>query len=480
VGAQVLVREVWWWLCLPFRVGWAHPLRVGLLVMTVSVLRAVGHATYSLGLIAAVLYVVVALRVWWWTWPASFERAIAAPYRHRQITRQVWRSWPQLCERAGLSFLVAASTAGERPVRQVPRLRSVRWVHGRLEVTPGLLLGQDVETWESAAEAIRVAAGASRIHVRVNGSRTGLVLVLGFGDPLTQPIPMAVPAADAPVGDVRRVVLGRTEDGDPFSLLLGVHTLVAGATGSGKASAVHGLLIGLAPAVNTGVVEVHGIDLKGGMELGMAARLLTRCATTPVEAVVVLEDAAVGMAARARRLAGHVRTHTISTTDPLVLVLIDELAAITAYLTDRDLRNRAAAALSLLLSQGRAVGYMVVACLQDPRKEVIPMRGLFPQTLGLRLRDATETDMILGDTARRAGAHCEHIPAALPGVGWMVPDTGGPAIRFRLAHVTDADITTATGRFHATRHIPIVVPAPAPPARERVRKTAAASTGEGS
>lgn len=107
------------------------------------------------------------------------------------------------------------------------------------------------------------------------------------------------------------------------------------------------------------------------------------------------------------------------------------------------------------------------------------MRGLFPQTLGLRLRDASETDMILGDAARRAGAHCEHIPASLPGVGWMVPDTGGPAIRFRLAHVTDADITTATTRFRAPRQVPVIVPTSESPVRERTRKAgAAASVGD--
>jgi len=339
VSVQVVVREVWWWLILPFRLAWGHPLRVGLLVIAAAVLHAAGQHAYSLGLAVAVPFLVISLRVWWWISPSSFERMIGEPRRRRQIMRQVRIVWPQLVQRAGLSFVGLATKPDGDPLRQTPRLRSARWANGQLELTPTVLVGQEISTWENAAETIRVAAGASRIHLRADVSRTALVLVLGFGDPLTRPIAADVPGLDAPVGDVRRVVLGQTEDGHPFSLALGVHTLVAGATGSGKASAVHGLLIGLAPAVTAGVVEVHGVDLKGGMELGMAARLLTRCATTPVEAVVVLEDAAVGMAARARRLAGHVRTHTISTTDPLVVVLIDELAAITAYLTDRDLKN---------------------------------------------------------------------------------------------------------------------------------------------
>jgi S-DNA-T family DNA segregation ATPase FtsK/SpoIIIE len=64
-------------------------------------------------------------------------------------------------------------------------------------------------------------------------------------------------------------------------------------------------------------------------------------------------------------------------TEPLVAVIIDELAALTAYCTDRDARRRIAAALSLLLSQGRAVGITLVGTLQDPRKEVLPFRDLF-------------------------------------------------------------------------------------------------------
>ena len=70
----------------------------------------------------------------------------------------------------------------------------------------------------------------------------------------------------------------------------------------------------------------------------------------------VLEDAVSVMRRRQSALRGHTRLHTPSVAEPLVLVLVDELASLTAYVTDRDAKRRIAAALSLLLSQGRAVG----------------------------------------------------------------------------------------------------------------------------
>jgi S-DNA-T family DNA segregation ATPase FtsK/SpoIIIE len=48
---------------------------------------------------------------------------------------------------------------------------------------------------------------------------------------------------------------------------------------------------------------------------------------------------------------------------------------LTAYVVDRDAKKRIAAALALLLSQGRAVGITVVAAVQDPRKEVVDLRA---------------------------------------------------------------------------------------------------------
>ncbi len=91
--------------------------------------------------------------------------------------------------------------------------------------------------------------------------------------------------------------------------------------------------------------------------------------------------------------------------------MVDEIAFLTAYQADRKLRERTLAALATLTTQGRAVGYCVVAALQDPRKEVLNIRNLFPDKIALRLDEPSQVDMVLGDGARDRGALCEEISA---------------------------------------------------------------------
>jgi S-DNA-T family DNA segregation ATPase FtsK/SpoIIIE len=147
------------------------------------------------------------------------------------------------------------------------------------------------------------------------------------------------------------------------------------------------------------------------------------------------------MRERAERLrqAGK-RIHTPTPADPLVLVVVDEMAALTAYAGDRDLKKRAEAALQLLLSQGRAPGVLVVAAVQDPGKDVIGFRDLFPTRIALRLLEEAQVDMVLGRSARLHGAECDQIPASLPGVGYVVLEGIREPVRVRAAHVTDADL----------------------------------------
>jgi S-DNA-T family DNA segregation ATPase FtsK/SpoIIIE len=156
---------------------------------------------------------------------------------------------------------------------------------------------------------------------------------------------------------------------------------------------------------------------------------------------------------RAQKLAGTTRMHQPTRAEPFVVVMIDELAAVIAHISDRQLRLRAETALKLLCSQGRAVGFMVFARLQDPRKEVLPARGLFTQTVGLRLREPAETTVVLGEGALNAGAKCHHIPRYAPGVGYITPEDGGPPINVRAGSVSDEAIQLAAKRFPAPKAI---------------------------
>ena len=96
------------------------------------------------------------------------------------------------------------------------------------------------------------------------------------------------------------------------------------------------------------------------------------------------------MRRRQDRLRGVTRLHQPSTAEPLIVLVVDELAALTGWVTDRTAKKRIEAALGLLLSQGRAVGVVVVGAVQDPRKDVLPMRDLFPTRIALRLNEAEQ------------------------------------------------------------------------------------------
>jgi S-DNA-T family DNA segregation ATPase FtsK/SpoIIIE len=184
--------------------------------------------------------------------------------------------------------------------------------------------------------------------------------------------------------DLRALPVGRREDGTAFTVRIqGTHLLIAGATGAGKGSYLWGLVRALLPAMAAGLVSVWACDPKL-RELAFGRALFHwygRYAADPGEIADLLEDAVGEMQARARRFAGKQRDHNPTTEHPFVVILVDEIAFLTAYQADRKLKERILAALATLTTQGRAVGYCVVAALQDPRKEVLNIRNLFPDII---------------------------------------------------------------------------------------------------
>jgi S-DNA-T family DNA segregation ATPase FtsK/SpoIIIE len=164
----------------------------------------------------------------------------------------------------------------------------------------------------------------------------------------------------------------------------------------------------------------------------------------------MLEAAVADMQARAAKLAGKQRDHTPSAEFPLVVIVVDEVAFLTAYQPDRQLRERVKAALATLTTQGRAVGYCVVAALQDPRKEVMSIRNLFPDRIAMRLDEPEQVDMVLGDGAHDRGATANLIstdPETGAGVAYVRLETNPDPVRVRAAWVTDADIRAMCAEY---------------------------------
>ena len=157
----------------------------------------------------------------------------------------------------------------------------------------------------------------------------------------------------------------------------------------------------------------------------------------------MLEVTVADMQGRAARFAGRRRDHVPAVDEPFVAVLVDKVAFLTAYQRDRKLRERIMAALATLTAHGRAVGYAVVAALQDPRKDVLSIRNLFPDRIAMRLDEPEQVDMVLGDGARDRGAACELIspgPAIGAGVAFVRLETDPDPVRVRAGWVSDADI----------------------------------------
>lgn len=482
---RMVSGEMWWWLSGVCRLLGRYPVRA------LAWLAGAGWSVWEsqwLGLVALVLPVVFFVS-WARWWPVSYRVRVGQPSWRRRVGRRVRRGWEPMMETCGLSQKVPQTTrtlvseSGSTPADrvQVPRLRKLRWTaDGQLSITPALLAGQTVGDVEAAAERLRTTMGATRLRVLPDLARTCCTVTARFDDPLSQmfttpaPVQGCDPATLA--GTLDEVTLGRTEDGQPWRIDLRVSTLTVGSSGAGKGSVMWSLILALAPAVRAGLVEVHGIDLKGGMELGLGRDLFTRYADTPHAAVQVLEEAVTQCEERARRMAGHTRLHTPTTSEPLALVLVDELASLVAYLPDRDLLRRAEQGLARLCSIGRAPGFFVYGFLQDPRKETLKARHLFGQTIALRLRDREEVAMVLGEGAIAAGAAAHHIPRGTPGIGYALDETGH-IVRVRAGYVDDTAIRETARRF-ATPHVrPIETPAPQDPPPARPRATATSSGG---
>jgi S-DNA-T family DNA segregation ATPase FtsK/SpoIIIE len=395
-----------------------------------------------LGLAILAVSIAAVLVVWRWRFPASFTRFIGAPARGQ------WRAWHYRRRWA------AVMTIGRlAPVYQgrvlLPVLGKVSATRYTDRVPVRLVSGQSAADFAARADNLAHGFGAMLCRIR-SASPGALVLEFVRRDALAVIIAaLAIPARV----DLRVLPVGRREDGQVWLVRVHrTHVLIAGATGAGKASLLWSIVRAMLPAMVAGLVRVWAADPKL-MELAYGRAVFDRFghyAATPEAIVVMLEDAVKQMQARAAIFAGRHREHTPTTEHPFIVVLVDEVAFLTAYLSDRVLRDRIKAALATLTTQGRAVGYSVVAALQDPRKEVMSIRNLFPDRIAMRLDEPEQVDMVLGDGARDRGALADQISTdetTGAGVAYVRLATDPDPVRVRAAWVTDTDIRAMVAEY---------------------------------
>lgn len=355
----------------------------------------------------------------------------------RASVRSTWRRFSVY----GQAWRKAVMSARLADGDDLPTLCSVRASAEVDVVLVRMLPGQVVEDWSKAAPRLAQTFGVRELRVRsVAGDVHAVELWALHRDGLAALVPVPPPAD---VVDLAAVPVGRREDGGTLTLpLLYSHLLIGGETGSGKGSVIWSLLAGVAPGIREGHVKVWAIDPKGGVELAAGEPLFERfCYGGPEEAVKLLEDAVAGMRARAEWMRGRSRKFVPRQgKGALLVIIVDELASLTAYVTDARLRKRIADALALLLSQGRAVGIAVVAATQDVRKETVVLRDLFPVRVALRAAEDEQADMLLGRGSRARGALTDRIDPRTPGVGYVVADGVPEPVRARLAYVDDGHI----------------------------------------
>jgi S-DNA-T family DNA segregation ATPase FtsK/SpoIIIE len=393
------------------------------------------------------------LGVWYVVHPPSFRRWVLDPARTYRRRLAYKRRWPDLAEGVGLGVTRAKETRqGLVPVTTVPRLERLElggWCD-RLVLLP--VLGHDLAVYDKACPALRLHLGATSVRA-VAHSNDRVRLDIVRIDPLAQLVrPFPIPATPAGV-NLDALPVGLREDGQVFTVRAGGgrHLFIAGETEAGKSSFVWAIVAALAPLVQAGTVRLWGIDPKC-QEVTFGRALFYRVATgADGDAMAgLLEEAAEAMQAAAMRNAGITRTHTPTVDDPLDVIIVDEFAFLTAYARDPAFRKRVMAAASTIATQGRTTGYWLIGAAQDPGKEVIPLRNLFPARIALRLREDTNVDMVLGSGARAAGALCDEIPESLRGVGYVHLDGLREPQRVRAAYLDDQAVTDLARLYRPT------------------------------
>ncbi len=371
----------------------------------------------------------------------------------RRWTRYIGKSWKET-----LDYCSLAPQDRRTGQLRVPRLMKVASPTPSIDVLKvKIVKGQSLRTFQDAQEELASALGADVISIEKTKPRV-LAITLVHGNPFDDVIPPADIPGEIEDVDLKAIELGDTEFGEIWTEpLVGHHWLISGATGSGKGSLLWNPLRAMGPMIRDRIARIWMIDPKGGMETERGRPLFYRYATSAddeteyddgdgpddIDAMLaVLYEFRDAMKERQETLRQQKkRKFTASAETPFEVLMIDELAMLTALGGRRATIMAVNKVLAEILTQGRACGFSIVAYVQEPTKDIVPVRDLFTRRISLRTGSASYVDMVLGEDARLRGALADEIPEeGCEGIGYRTSEKSRNPIRVRAGYSTDEDI----------------------------------------
>jgi S-DNA-T family DNA segregation ATPase FtsK/SpoIIIE len=261
--------------------------------------------------------------------------------------------------------------------------------------------------------------------------------------------------ADRPV---LALLAGVTERGGSWLINLRTvpHWLIVGATRSGKSTLIHALVTRLAPQL----VAIVGIDLKGGLELGVYGPRLSGLATTRAEAVKILSavlDVVFDRMEDCKR-AGVRAVWDLLEPPPPVVVIIDEVAELYLVTNSKDReetaqREQVAATLLRLAQLGGALDVHLIVGGQRFGSDLGPGATALRAQLGgrvcMHVSDPETASMVLADLWKPAVAVAQMITPEEAGTA-VTSDGAGSWVRAKATLTSPeeaADVAYVTAKL---------------------------------
>ncbi|MDU0289212.1 FtsK/SpoIIIE domain-containing protein [Saccharothrix longispora] len=382
----------------------------------------------------------VGAAAWYRGHPDTFD-SVAAPvlraWRRRWAGAYSGRRWVDLMGSCGLTTV--HHRTGEVLVPRVLRVRS--WSPYIDVVRVRLVPGQALRAFAAVVPELAATLKAERVAVE-QGRPGEVALIVQRDEPFDRVIPAPVMPESSDAVDLRSLCLGETELGGEWrEPLIGTHHLTAGATGAGKNSVVMAKLRAVAPMIRDGLVRPWVCDPKLFEFVALRPILEGRYADNPEDCAELVERFVDNMQRKQKRLQRKgKRSVPVSPDHPVDWLILDEVGFLMAY--SSEYANQIVNACAVISSMGRATNDVLDVYVQEPSKDVVPIRDLIPHRLCLRVTSERHPDMVLGDGARERGAIADEIGAeeSTAGIGFRVDPRSRTPRRVRAAYTTDRDI----------------------------------------